>query len=256
MRLQFKFLALLGLVFCFGTHLNAATISGAVKGPDGKPMEGVFVQAQNIKTKMSFFVLSDVQGRYRAEKLPAGEYRVQVKATGFRGDPKSGVTLTADQTAAVDFSMQPGIVRWNELSIYQAKKLWPEDNAKQTIFTKCFICHGFQTRMASVTRDEDGWKDRVQFMRETMHFSLSYRITDQDAEEVATYLHKLYGEDSVLPKSAADAPGYKETLRPFTSEATQDCVCGIRHAGSEPHAVQRRPGKGRLSLDSEFWNWK
>src|SRR5271165_1737711 len=194
MRSRTRFLAILGLALYLAPSIHAATVSGTVKGADGAPIEGAFVQAQNSKTKISLFVLSDRQGRYRADQLPAGEYRLQVKATGFRSEPKSGVTLTADQNAAIDFSLQPGIVRWNELSIYQAKKLWPEEKAKQTIFTKCFICHGFQTRMASVTRDEDGWKDRVQFMRETMHFSLSYRITDQDAAEVAAYLHKLYGE--------------------------------------------------------------
>ena len=40
---------------------------------------------------MSFFVLSDHAGHYRLEKLPAGDYRVQIKATGLRADPKNGV---------------------------------------------------------------------------------------------------------------------------------------------------------------------
>ena len=70
-----------------------------MKGPDGAPVEGAFVQAQNTKTKISFFVLSDHQGHYRVEKLPAGDYRVQVKASGLRVDPKSGVALTEDQNA-------------------------------------------------------------------------------------------------------------------------------------------------------------
>ena len=50
--------------------------------------------------------------------------------------------------------------------------------------------------MASVRRDADGWQDRVQFMRDAMHFSLGYRVTDQDAAEIAAYLNKLYGQDS------------------------------------------------------------
>ena len=200
MRSQAKFLALAGLALFLAASCYGATLSGTVKGPDGAPVEGAFVQAQNTKTKISFFVLSDHQGHYRVEKLPAGEYRVQVKATGLRVDPKSGVALTEDQSASLDFALETGTVRWNELSIYQAKKLWPEENAKQQIFTKCFICHGFQTRMASVRRDADGWQDRVQFMRDAMHFSLGYRVTDQDAAEIATYLHKLYGDDSDFPK--------------------------------------------------------
>ena len=153
MRSHTKLLAILGLPLYLAASCYGASVTGTVKGPDGAPVEGAFIQAQNTKTKMSFFVLSDHEGHYRVEKLPAGEYRVQVKATGFRADPKSGVAVTADQNVALDFALVTGMVRWNELSIYQAKKLWPEENAKQQIFTKCFICHGFQTRMASVRRD-------------------------------------------------------------------------------------------------------
>ena len=91
MRSQSKFVAILGLALYLAASCYGATVSGTVKGPDGAPVEGAFVQAQNTKTKISFFVLSDHQGHYRVEKLPAGEYRVQVKATGLRADPKSGV---------------------------------------------------------------------------------------------------------------------------------------------------------------------
>src|SRR5579862_5497826 len=120
-----KFLALVGLALYLASSCYGATVSGTVKGPDGAPVQGAFIQAQNLKTKMSFIVLSDRDGHYRVEKLPAGDYRVQIKATGLRADPKSGVSLAADQTAAIDFALAPGMVRWNELSIYQAKKLWP-----------------------------------------------------------------------------------------------------------------------------------
>src|ERR1700719_2966488 len=248
MRSQTKFLALVGLALYLAASCYGATLSGTVKGPDGAPVEGAFVQAQNTKTKISIFVLSDHEGHYRVEKLPEGEYRVQVKATGFRVDPKGGVALAADQSLAVDFALATGMVRWNELSIEQAKKLWPEDKAKQIIFTKCFICHGFQTRMASVRRDLDGWKDRVQFMREAMHFSLSYRITDQDAAEVSAYLNKLYGEDSVFPKSAADMPGYKETVRPFTSDAMN-----IAYVEYDMPGPSRMPFSAAPAKDGSVW---
>ena len=249
MRPRTKFLALSVLALYLAASCYGATVSGTVKGPDGAPVEGAFIQAQNTKTKMSFFVLSDHQGHYRVDKLPAGEYRVQIKATGLRADPKSGVALTEDQSVGVDFALQTGPVRWNELSIYQAKKLWPEENAKQQIFTKCFICHGFQTRMASVRRDADGWQDRVQFMRDAMHFSLAYRVTDQDAKEIATYLHKLYGDDdSVFPKSPTELPGYKETVRPFSSEAMN-----IAYVEYDMPGPSRMPFSAAPAKDGSVW---
>src|SRR5580700_1965864 len=130
MRSQAKFLALAGLALFLAASCYGATLSGTVKGPDGAPVEGAFVQAQNTKTKISLFVLSDHEGHYRVDQLPAGEYRVQVKATGLRADPKSGVALTSNQSVVLDIPLASGMVRWNELSIEQAKKLWPEDSAK------------------------------------------------------------------------------------------------------------------------------
>jgi virginiamycin B lyase len=192
-----------------------------VNGPDGAPFQGAFVEAQNAKTKITVIVLSDSQGRYRIPDLPTGDYRVQIKAMGYRADPRNSVTLAADQNASFDFALQKAMVRWNEISKYQAAQLWPPAKGKELIFEHCNICHQFQSRMASVRRDLDGWKDRVAFMREAMHFSifLGPNFSDQDAEDVATYLNSLFGPDSVLPKSPADMPAYQSTVRPFSSEA-------------------------------------
>ncbi len=248
MRSGIRLLALLGMTVALGASCYAATVSGTVKDPDGAPFQGAFVQAQNTKTRMTFMALSDQQGHYRVEKLPAGEYQLQIKATGFRSDPRNGVTLQADQNASFDFAMQKAPVRWNELSIYQAKKLWPEEKAKTTIFNNCFICHGFQSRMASVRRDEDGWKDRVQFMRDAMHFSLSWRFTDEDAADVAGYLNKLYGQDSTFAKSPADLPQYKETLRPFTSDAMN-----IAYVEYDMPGPSRMPFSAAPAKDGYIW---
>src|SRR6202521_5926506 len=218
MRSQLRLLALMSAIVLFGSVCRSATITGTVKGVDGAPSQGAFVEAQNTKTRITVIVLSDSQGRYRIENLASGEYRVQIKAVGYRAEPRTGVTLTADQNTSLDFALQKGMVRWNDISQYQAKQLWPAAKAKDLIFANCSICHGFQTRMASVTRDEDGWRDRVEFMRTAMHFNLPY-LTDQDAADLASYLARLFGPDSVLTKSPADMPGYKETLRPFSSDA-------------------------------------
>ena len=63
---------------------DAATITGTVKGPDGAPFRGAFVQARHAGLKMTVSVLTDNQGRYVAENLPEGDYRVQVRAIGFQ----------------------------------------------------------------------------------------------------------------------------------------------------------------------------
>src|SRR6202142_2873888 len=72
--------------------------------------------------------------------------------------------------------------------------------------------------MASVTRDADGWRDRVEYMRTAMHYSLA-NLTDQDADDIASYLTKLFGPDSVLPSSPVDMRGYKDTVRSFGGDS-------------------------------------
>src|SRR5882757_2462113 len=150
MRVQTKVFALLSVIIFLSAACYAATITGIVNGADGAPFQGAFVEAQNAKTRITVIVLSDSQGRYRIPDLAAGDYRVQIRAVGYRADPRSGVTLTADQNASFDFSLQKGMVRWNEISQNQAAQLWPPSKGKDLIFTHCNICHQFQSRIASV----------------------------------------------------------------------------------------------------------
>src|SRR5208282_636543 len=62
------------LAACGSSLGFAATVTGNVKGPEGAPLEGVFVQAQNNKTHMTYMVLSDSLGTYRLQNLPSGDY--------------------------------------------------------------------------------------------------------------------------------------------------------------------------------------
>src|SRR6267154_6065858 len=168
MRSISKLAVFVNFVILFSFSTFAASVTGTVKGPDGSPFEGAFVQAVNAKTKISVSVLSDKQGRYRVENLPAGEYQVRVRAVGFTTDPHSAVNLSADQNISFEFALQKGAVRWSDLSLYQGKRLLPEGKGKETLSANCYVCHGFQTRMASVRRDEAGWRDRVDYMRQAM----------------------------------------------------------------------------------------
>ncbi len=247
MRLQLRFLALAGAALLLGSICQSATITGTVKGVDGAPFQGAFVQAQNTKTRITVNVLSDSQGRYHVEQLPAGEYRVTIRAVGFTAEPRNGVNLTADQNVSFDFALAKGTVRWSDISQYQAKQLWPPAKGKDLIAQNCSICHSFQSRMAPVRRDAEGWKDRVEYMRTAMHFSL-YRITDQDADDIASYLTSLFGPDSVLPKSPADMPDYKATVRPFSSDAMN-----IVYVEYDMPGPSRMPFSAAPDKDGNLW---
>src|ERR1700730_15942594 len=161
MKSAFKIAALLPAFLFFATFAQAATVTGSVKSPDGTAFRGAFVQAQNTGTRVLVSVLTDKDGRYRIENLPAGKYQVQVKAVGYRAESRTDVSLTPEQKASYDFALQKGMVRWSDLSQYQGEVLFPEAKGKDLLVGRCFACHGFQSRMASVRRDEEGWHDRV-----------------------------------------------------------------------------------------------
>src|SRR6202158_6415656 len=93
-----KILTLISAMIFLAAFARGATITGTVKGPDGAPFKGAFVQAQNTKTKITVNVLSHKDGGYRVEDLPAGEYVLRIRAVGYQADPRTGVALTATQS--------------------------------------------------------------------------------------------------------------------------------------------------------------
>ncbi len=203
----------------------AATVSGSVTGPDGKPFMGAFVVAENIKNKMTVSVLSDEQGHYRIDALPAANYRVQISLAGFKADPKSDVALAVDQNAAFDFALRKAPVRWSDLSTWQGRQLLPKTaehnlDHKDPFFIGCFqSCHSFQRRMLTQVRDEDGWRERVQYMSDTMMAGDGRRLADKEIEDFSAYLTLLFGPDSPKPASPEDMPQYKSLVRTFSPKA-------------------------------------
>ena len=139
-------------------------------------------------------------------------------------------------------------MRWSDLNLYQGKQLMPDGKGKEILSTNCYICHGFQTRMAAVRRDEEGWRDRVNYMRDAMAFQLSERFTDEKADAVISYLNTVFGTDSTVARSPADLPAYKDTVRPFSDDAMNIVYVEYDVSGSKGLPWSASPDK-----DGNFW---
>jgi virginiamycin B lyase len=249
MRLIRTALGLLCILALSGSAALAATIAGSVKGPDGSAFKGAFVEAQNTQSKVTFNTLSHADGAYRIENLPPGSYNLQIRAVGYKGDPRPGLNLAADQHASFDFNLQKGLVRWTDLSIYQGTTLLPDGPGKTKLTTACFACHGFQSRMASTVRDESGWRDRVRYMRTTFGYLLG-GVDDQDADNVVAYLTKEFGPDSDLPRSPADLPEYASVKQDFSDSAMR-----INYVTFEMPGSNRFPGASTPERDGKVYIW-
>ena len=207
------------------TSALAANVDGQVNGPDGKPYMGAFVVAENAKNRMTYSVLSNDQGRYHINNLPAGTYNVQISTIGVKADPNRNVELKADQKASFDFALQTAPVRWSELTTYQGRKLLPKTaqhdlSHRDPFFSSCWqSCHSFQKRIASAVRDEEGWKEKVLYMRDVVMAGEGPRLPDATVDDFAAQLAKMFGPESPKPAFASDAPEYKALVRPVNPKA-------------------------------------
>ena len=239
------------LIFC-ATSAQAATdasVSGRVKDPAGAVFRGAFVSAQNMQSKITVNVMSDSQGRYQIRNLPPGEYDVRVAAAGYKTDPvRLRVTLAAGESPSHDFALQAGTLRWSDLSLYQGVTLLPKGEGKEILTGNCFACHGFQTRMAGVKRDLDAWTGAITFMRETRHARLANHINDQQAQVLTNYLNDAFGVDAKLPKSPADMPGYKATIRPVSDDGLK-----IVYVEYDMPGPNRMPFSAAPDKDGNLW---
>ena len=207
----------------------AATITGTVNGPDSAPFKGAFVEAQNLKTRITVIVLSNKDGKYRIENLAPGQYNVRAKAVGYTSEPRTLVELSGQDSPAVGFALEKAAVLWSDLNMYQGLELLPDLPGKKWLLTDgttghrdsaCQICHSFEHKMAPFVRDAAGWQSRVDFMRTAMNCcGGNQKLTPQAEHDLVTYLAAVFGPNSVLPASPADLPKYKDTLRPVSDDA-------------------------------------
>ncbi|HVB33392.1 MAG TPA: carboxypeptidase regulatory-like domain-containing protein [Patescibacteria group bacterium] len=217
-----KALGVMALVAAAVPLAMGATISGTVKGPDDSAFEGAFVRARNTATNISTDVLSHEDGSYTVPNLPAGTYRLTIRAPGYKATPQSETLQTADQHVNADFALEKGAVTWADLTAWQAQQLFPAGPGRKAFFGTCFDCHEFQHRMVPHRGlNEQGWLGMVNFMRNAAvpYFLTPSRINDQMADSVATYLTQLFGPHSSLSSSPADLPRYQATVRKFSPEA-------------------------------------
>lgn len=103
-------LLLLGLAapgLAQSTAANGA-IEGTVSDNSGGVLPGVTVTVTGLDTGVERTVVSNENGLYRLPLLPLGGYRVVVELQGFKKYERTGVQLSAGQTAVIDVTLEVG----------------------------------------------------------------------------------------------------------------------------------------------------
>jgi virginiamycin B lyase len=228
---------------------SGGSISGVVKAEDGAPFRAAFVRAQNVKTKMRMMVLTDNQGRYRTDSLPAGTYEVWATATGYRGDPdrRTDVVVHDGETTTASFTMKKGSVQWSQLTKYQAGILLPERKGKEVVLQECFNCHAM-SKIGVLGRDRDAWYQAIDHMRQVGVADIKPEVADQ----VTEYLSTIFGPDSEIPASPAAMPQYQKVKQEhdYFSDDALDLVYVDYQLTGEP---KDRPGTGKPDKSGNIW---
>src|SRR5205085_1931986 len=72
----------------------------------GAAVAGATVTASNQTTKQDFTAITDAQGRYKLEGLPAGVYEVKVAAKGFNETRQTDIKLDDDAVKPLDIHLE------------------------------------------------------------------------------------------------------------------------------------------------------
>src|SRR5438093_11501775 len=117
MRAHAKVVSRLGLVVSAAFILSAtvaaqtglATVTGIVSDASGGAIPGLTVSAVNQATKLAYTGVANGAGNYIITGIPIGTYVISAQLQGFKG-AQSRVTLSAAQTARLDFKLEVGDV--------------------------------------------------------------------------------------------------------------------------------------------------
>jgi len=106
----FLLLSLLLVPLTLPVHAQTSLgqIAGTISDGTGAVVDGVTVTVTNIGTKAVRTVTTDASGYYIVTNLPIGDYILEVAKTGFRGERRTGLSITADAHLPGDFQLQPG----------------------------------------------------------------------------------------------------------------------------------------------------
>jgi hypothetical protein len=102
---------LLSLSAVAGAQTITGSITGIVKDTSGAVLPGATVTMTQIDTGRQQNAVSDSEGRYASGPLQLGNYRIEAGLTGFKSAIRSGVTLTIDEVARVDFTLEVGTLQ-------------------------------------------------------------------------------------------------------------------------------------------------
>ena len=85
---------------------EAATLRGSVRDSSQGAVAGASIKLTYLDQNRSWTATSNAGGSYDIEQIPPGRYSLVVEAKGFKRYEQPGLTLQANQVAAIDATLR------------------------------------------------------------------------------------------------------------------------------------------------------
>ncbi len=99
------------------TAQTAGSISGTVKGPEGKAEEGVHL----FLAQTSYGATSNLEGRYTLENIPVGDYILSISKIGFQ-EQQLQISVKTNETMTIDINLVFANYHLDEVAVYGQKR--------------------------------------------------------------------------------------------------------------------------------------
>src|SRR5215831_3228744 len=98
-------LALTAAVCSAASAQEVGTLTGVITDAKGAPVAGAFVQMKNAERRLNFMVITQEQGKYSSNRLPAGKYVVQAIGGEHQSAASNPVEVAVGKSSSVDLAL-------------------------------------------------------------------------------------------------------------------------------------------------------
>ncbi|MCC6992047.1 MAG: TonB-dependent receptor, partial [Acidobacteria bacterium] len=85
---------------------TTGSIQGRINDAQSGTLPGVAVTVRNVDTQLTRTTVTNESGNYDVQLLPPGAYEIVAELAGFRTQQRTGVRLTVNQAARIDFQLE------------------------------------------------------------------------------------------------------------------------------------------------------
>jgi hypothetical protein len=110
----------LTILSCLVQAQTTGTILGSVADSSGASISGAVVTITETRTNTLRVLTTDTSGRFVANLMQVGQYAIKVTAPGFQAVEKSGITLDAQGSPEINFTLPPSTVSVHKKTIAPA----------------------------------------------------------------------------------------------------------------------------------------